>query len=195
MTATCVTCGTPATFQRNDQALCDSCYEANVPSWRRRDSDRGGPSEEQASQVPFATFPRRLNALSTDTLIVIGFSVVVFMLIPNDEGSPALRLSLAIVWWGALIFYEPLMVAWFGGTLGHLALNIRVVDDRTGGNPSFGKAIGRLLMKGLLGVFSFLTMSFTRRHQALHDLITSTTVQIRDPSKALSHHFVWGPPR
>jgi uncharacterized RDD family membrane protein YckC len=138
----------------------------------------------------YATFPRRLNALSVDALILIVFSVVVFSLLPSGAERPALRLSLAFLWWGTLLLYEPVMVTWFGGTLGHRLLNLRVVDDNTGGNPGLMKALGRFLIKGLLGVASFVSMSFARRHQALHDMMTRSTVQVRDPSKAAPHHYV-----
>ena len=64
-----------------------------------------------------------------------------------------------------------------------------VVDDRTRGNVSFPKALARLLIKAVLGWYSFITMATTRRHQALHDLLTRSTVQIRDPIKANSDDF------
>ena len=150
-------------------------------------------SDEPVVQVQLARFPRRLNALTTDVLVLIGFSTVVFLLIPSGDESPALRLFLWVLWWSGLFLYEPVMIAWRGSTLGHLAFNLKVVDDHTGGNPSFAKALGRLPLKSLLGVFTFVSMSFSRRHQAFHDMITGTTVQVRDPGRALPQHFVWGP--
>jgi hypothetical protein len=38
----------------------------------------------------------------------------------------------------------------------------------------------------VLGVYSFVTMATTSRRQAVHDLLTQSTVQIRDRSKATS---------
>ena len=140
----------------------------------------------------YATFPRRLNALSIDALILMTFSVVLFLLLPEGSEHSATRLTLAFVWWGVLLLYEPVMVAWFGGTMGHRLQNLRVVDDSHGGNPHLGKALGRYLLKGILGTVSFFSMSFSRRHQALHDMMTRSTVQIRDPSKAAPHHYVPG---
>lgn len=150
-------------------------------------------SDEPVVQVQLARFPRRLNAITTDALVLVSFSTLVFLLIPRGDEFPTLRLGLGILWWSVLFLYEPVMIARRGSTLGHQAFNLKVVDDRTGGNPGFAKALVRLPLKSLLGVFSFLSMSFSRRHQALHDMITSTTVQIRDPSRALPQHFVWGP--
>lgn len=146
----------------------------------------------------YATFPRRLNALSLDILILIGISIIVFALTPAGEAHPLLRLLLAIGWWGALVLYEPILVAFLGGTVGHRLMNLRVVDERTAGNLSLPKAVGRLFIKGILGLISFFTMIFSSKHQALHDMMTNSTVQIRDPAKALRHHYVTerptGPP-
>jgi uncharacterized RDD family membrane protein YckC len=152
------------------------------------------PPTPTGTQSPkqYATFPRRLNALSTDALILIGFSAVMLALLPNGRERPALRLSLGFLWLAALILYEPIMVTWFGGTLGHRLMNLKVVDDHTGGNPGLIKSILRYLIKGILGVISFFSMSFARRHQALHDMLTRSTVQIRDPGKAAPHHYVVG---
>ena len=66
---------------------------------------------------------------------------------------------------------------------------MRVVDDRTGGNVHFLKAVARLIIKTLLGWLSFLAMATTRRHQALHDLWTESTVQIREVERAERHHY------
>jgi uncharacterized RDD family membrane protein YckC len=52
------------------------------------------------------------------------------------------------------------------------------VDARTGSWPSFGRAFVRFLIKTILGVISFFTMELSRRHQAVHDLLTHTTVHV-----------------
>ena len=67
---------------------------------------------------------------------------------------------------------------------------LRVVDDTTGGRIGFWKAVLRFWIKGILGILSFLTIAFTRGHQAIHDLYTFSTVQIRDAAKAQPHHYV-----
>lgn len=150
-------------------------------------------SDEPVVQLQLARFPRRLNALTTDSVVLIVFSLLLFLLVPQGEESPILRRVLGMLWLGGILLYEPVMIAWCGSTLGHLAFNLKVVDDRTGGNPSFPRALARLPLKAILGLFTFLTMSLSKRHQAFHDMMTDTTVQIRDPSKALPQHFVWGP--
>ena len=73
--------------------------------------------------------------------------------ISSDNAARALGVAVVII----LLLYEPLFVTRFGGTLGHIWTNLRVVDDR-GGNVGFGKALVRFLIKSLLGWYSFLTM-------------------------------------
>ena len=80
-----------------------------------------------------------------------------------------------------LLLYEPLLVSIAGGTIGHYLSNIRVVDDRTNGNISIFKAFARVVIKFVLGWYSFLSMIWSRRRKAVHDILTRSTVQIRVP--------------
>ena len=146
-----------------------------------------------ATNAPrYATFNRRLSAMIIDSLVLIVFSTVVFLLVPLVDSNDVLRIGLWATWFGGILFYEPIMVAVSGSTVGHRALNLRVVDTQTGENPGLGKAVARYLIKGVLGAFSFFSMAFTQRHQAVHDFMTSTTVQPRDLSKAKPSHYVYG---
>jgi uncharacterized RDD family membrane protein YckC len=140
-------------------------------------------------RVLYATFPRRLKGLTVDSMVLVAFLGAVAVATPLVQQFSALRVALVMLWWLGLIFYEPVTICLFGGTVGHRALNLRVVDNRTGRNISFGKALGRLVVKGVLGIFSFLTMAFTRRHQSVHDLLTNTSVRIRDPQRAQPHQY------
>ncbi len=72
---------------------------------------------------------------------------------------------------------------------GHWQKNLRVIDDRTGDNIGFVKAFVRFIIKSLLGIFSSIAMLVTRRRQSFHDVVTGTTVQIRDLAIADRHHY------
>ena len=102
----------------------------------------------------------------------------------SDSIARILGFTVAATW----LFYEPLLVSLTGGTIGHYLYNMRVVDDR-GGNVGFLKAIARVLIKSLLGWYSFIAMAMTSRHQAVHDLLTGSTVQISDIAQAQPHLF------
>ena len=152
------------------------------------------PAAESEAATRYATFPRRLNALSVDTLVLIGISAVFLGLLSFVQSFDGPRIGLVVLWWFVLLFYEPLMVSFAGGTIGHYRLNLRVVDNRTDGNIPLLRSLIRFWVKVILGVFSFLSMSFTRRHQAVHDVVTNSSVQIRDALKAKPYHYTLGRP-
>jgi uncharacterized RDD family membrane protein YckC len=137
----------------------------------------------------YARFSRRLRGIVVDwiiAMIVIFGAVFLAVTIGSDNFSRALGIPVLV----ALLLYEPVLVSFTGGTLGHYFTNLRVVDDRSGGNVSFPKACARVVIKGLLGWYSFVVMMATRRNQAVHDLLTRSTVQIRDPAKASPHQYI-----
>jgi uncharacterized RDD family membrane protein YckC len=144
---------------------------------------------ELSSQAQYARFSRRLRGMFVDWVLAL---VVIFgaILIAVSIGNAVISRALAAVVVLGLVLYEPLLVSRAGGTLGHWYANLRVVDDRSGGNLPLGTAFIRAGIKAVLGAYSFVVMMATRRNQALHDLLTHSTVQIRDASKAAAHHFI-----
>jgi uncharacterized RDD family membrane protein YckC len=137
----------------------------------------------------YARFSRRLRGMMLDwaiTLSVMFGAVLVAVTVGSDNFSRALGILVVI----ALLLYEPVLVSFTGGTLGHYLTNLRVVDERDGGNISFLKACARVVIKGLLGLYSFVILAATRRNQAIHDLLTRSTVQLRDPAKALPGQYI-----
>jgi uncharacterized RDD family membrane protein YckC len=137
----------------------------------------------------YARFSRRFRGIMLDWLIlmvVLFGALALASTVRNDNFSRALGIFVVAV----LLLYEPVLVSFTGSTLGHYFTNLRVVDDRSGGNVSFLKACARSLIKGVLGLYSFVILAATRRNQAVHDLLTKSTVQIRDPAKALPGQYV-----
>jgi uncharacterized RDD family membrane protein YckC len=146
-------------------------------------------SREAAGRPYYARFSRRLRAIVIDWILALGLifgALSIAASARNDDLSRPLGILVVAV----LLLYEPVLVSVTGSTLGHYAANLRVVDDRHGGNPGFGKALARSALKAVLGWYSFLVIAATRRNQALHDLLTRSTVQIRDRAKARPHHYV-----
>ena len=148
--------------------------------------------DADASMTPgrrYAQFSRRLRAIVVDWIIAMAAifgAVLVAVTVQSDNCSRALGILVVI----ALLLYEPVLVSFTGGTLGHHFTNLRVVDDRSGGNVSFLKACARVVLKGVLGWYSFVILAATRRNQAVHDLLTRSTVQIRDPARARSGQYI-----
>ena len=135
----------------------------------------------------YARFSRRLRGIVLDWIIGMAMfgAVLIATTVRSDDFSRALGILVVV----ALLLYEPVLVSLTGGTLGHYFTNLRVVDERDG-NVSFLKACARLVIKALLGWYSFVIMAATRRNQAVHDLLTRSTVQIRDPAKALRGQYI-----
>ena len=88
-----------------------------------------------------------------------------------------------------LLLYEPLQVWRRGTTVGHRRRNLQVVT-LDGGRLGFVRSCARFAIKGLFGIVSFVPMFFTRRHQALQDVVTRTHVIVRDPLDVPSYHVV-----
>jgi uncharacterized RDD family membrane protein YckC len=136
------------------------------------------------ASAAYGTFTRRLRALVIDSAVLVaGLAIIVLASeLTHDVAGSGRVLAAAL--FAMILLYEPLMVWRVGGTVGHLATNLRVVDDASGRNPGLLRAAARFWIKTALGVLSFVTMLLTRRHQAVHDSLTRTTVQIRDLAKA-----------
>jgi len=135
----------------------------------------------------YARFTRRLQAVLVDVIIfmlIFAGALILAVSLKSDNVARILGFTVVATW----LLYEPILVSRTGGTVGHWLYNLRVVDDR-GGNLSFGKSVLRVVVKTVLGWYSFITMALTHRHQAVHDLLTKSTVQIRKLAKAQPHHF------
>jgi uncharacterized RDD family membrane protein YckC len=144
----------------------------------------------QAPPRLYARFSRRFRAIVIDSVVYALSLVVMIVLLEAVHGTTGGGRVAFFLWLGFLFLYEPVLVWRRGATLGHMAANIRVVDLRTGGNPTFLRALGRFWLKGVVGLLAFAFMGTTRRHQALHDLAAGTVVEITDPAKASAGHFV-----
>lgn len=139
---------------------------------------------EAVTDAPrYARFLRRLRGVAIDfMLFLVALVVALQVAVALDNNDLARVIGFGFI--AGFLVYEPLLVAVAGGTVGHYLSNLRVVDDRTGGNVSIAKAVARVVIKTVLSWYSFITMLAARRHQALHDILTRSTVQIRDPAKA-----------
>jgi uncharacterized RDD family membrane protein YckC len=145
--------------------------------------DNATAREDRAIAPAYARFLPRLRALYVDAIImmVVAFGILfVAVLLRSDNIARVLGFTIVVSW----LLYEPLLVSFAGGTIGHRRTNLRVVDDRTLGNVGLLKSFARTIIKAALGWVSFVTMLTTRRSQAMHDLLTRSTVQVRDLASA-----------
>jgi uncharacterized RDD family membrane protein YckC len=82
-----------------------------------------------------------------------------------------------------IIIMEPGLVSITGGTIGHHLRGLRIQRRWDGTNLNIFRATIRFLVKFLLGWLSFLFILQTKKHQAIHDLISGSVVVLKDPAK------------
>lgn len=137
--------------------------------------------------VLYGRFPRRIQAVVVDGAIL----TCLLLLGPTlagalpDAAARAVNRTVLL----SILLYEPVLVSVRGGTVGHALLNLKVVSARTGGRLPFHRALIRFATKTVFGIFSFLFIALTARHQALHDMAAAAVVQVRDRSRARPGEF------
>jgi uncharacterized RDD family membrane protein YckC len=148
--------------------------------------------ESQRTDVLYATFPRRFFGSCVDaflwTLLILPGIVFLGSSIFPEASDGLVYLALVL-----FLLYEPVAVSVTGGTPGHHLMNLRVCGDRSGDELGFSRAFARFILKLVLGIFSFLSLSFSRRNRTLHDALTGSHVRLRDSTRAKPGHFVVDP--
>ena len=130
------------------------------------------------SDIRYPRLSKRLQAALLDVLIfVCVLSGLVYLLLAVDFPGGLKATIVAFV----VLTLEPGLVCTTGGTIGHHALGLRIQDERTGSNLSLFLAVVRFFAKSLFGWLSFIFVLVTRRHQAIHDMLSASVVTIRNP--------------
>jgi len=136
--------------------------------------------------IYYARIWPRVKAMLIDSAILAGAFLAAALIGANLAGSGGVAFVVCMAF---LVLYDPVMVSLTGATIGHRLQNLRVVSDRTGGNPSLPSAFVRYVVKAIFGILSLLAMAGSARQKALHDSIGRTTVQARDPGLARLREF------
>jgi uncharacterized RDD family membrane protein YckC len=137
----------------------------------------------------YSTFARRMRAMVIDFFVVMSAGIVGMLLLDLVEADLAAR-AYVILLFGLAFLYDPVLVSTTGATLGHRAVNIRVVDRDADRRIGFVRAVVRFALKVILGFLSFFFLAITRRHQALHDLVMRSVVVVNDPARAEPGEYV-----
>ena len=146
-------------------------------------TQQSGPASYMPPTTPAggaAGWWSRVGASILDSLIVL---VPLFLAgVASAAGSGALTGLLGLVYFAALIFYAPVLLAVRNGqTWGKQAAAIRVVR-MDGSPPGWGAAFGRELLKlvfgitGVLWLIDVLWPLWQLDNRALHDLAAGTRV-------------------
>jgi uncharacterized RDD family membrane protein YckC len=130
----------------------------------------------------------RLLALLTDSaiLFVVSAVIIVAATFAGDAGAFAGTLLVTLL----NFLYWPLMQASARqATFGKQLLGLKVAHGATGQRisilRSFGRELSKIISSAVFAI-GFLIAAFTRRKQALHDLIATTVVVREGPSRVVA---------
>lgn len=135
----------------------------------------------------YAGFWVRFAAILLDGLILSGVKVMITLASGVSVGRGfgiesgafgAREIILAIIQLGIGVGYEVFMIGRYGGTLGKMALHLRVVTPN-GGPVSYARALGRYFAKilsSLICLIGFIMAAFDSEKRTLHDRICDTRV-------------------
>jgi uncharacterized RDD family membrane protein YckC len=149
-------------------------YPPPPPSWQQPQGYYGGGSPGPGGQL--AGWWQRVGASLVDGILLL----VAFFVLARLIGGIGILLSIILD-----AVYITMMLARDGQTLGNKAVRTRVVDSRTGGPLTTGKALGRWASQAVLGFISLIGLLdvlwplWDRQNQTLHDKMASTVV-LRD---------------
>jgi RDD family len=143
----------------------------------------------RSEDVLYARLAPRLGAMTVDAMVLVAF---IFLMVVLSSAVPAIvqGRGFGLTFILVVLFYEPVAVSFWGGTVGHRAKNLRVARAEDFRNVSFPVALIRWGFKGILGVWSLASIALSRKRQTLHDIATRSVVIARDPSRRRPDHFV-----
>ena len=164
---------------------------AAVPGLPAGAATPASPAGTDPDEVVDAGFIRRLGAYLIDSMLIgsvfyvvvlVGMVALAVVASGQDDGKDTFLVGIVLVY----LTYPVLSLAYYAGmesskmqaTVGKLALGIKVVDGQ-GRRLGFGRATARWagsIVSYLILYIGFFMAGWTRRKQALHDLMAGTFV-------------------
>lgn len=131
---------------------------------------------------------RRIQALLIDSAVLLAVficsvALAGYLKLDNEFLGAAIAFLPAIL-------IEPLLVSLKGGTIGHHILGLRVRNIANSKNLNIFSAIIRTALKAILGTVSLVCVLTTKKHQAIHDLLTRSIVVINDTNGLPSYEVL-----
>jgi len=127
---------------------------------------------------------KRVHAWIIDSFLFL-FVFLGSLLLPNYVGIEDTPLRLVLIFL-PIISFEPILIRFTGGTLGHHYAGLMIVDSKSQARLCLVKCYIRFITKILLGAYSFFMMLITKRHQAAHDLFSGSLVLFKNPETVSS---------
>ena len=117
----------------------------------------------------------RVKSAVVDSVIILIFLfTATYTLSYFDNVSNTVRI---LIFSFIFVLYDPIFISLLGGTIGHMAMGIRVKRKM---NPEknilLPLAIIRFIVKLILGIVSLFTVSSDKQSLAIHDLVVGSIV-------------------
>ena len=126
------------------------------------------------TNIPYPRLIKRVRAVLIDSVFV---PVAMFStLIIGDALGVTQTFGKAMLLVIPVFIFEPALVAFTGGTVGHHLMKIRITRLDGKSNINIFAATVRFLVKLFLGWLSFIFVLTTKKHQAVHDLLAGSLV-------------------
>ncbi|MEL7534771.1 MAG: RDD family protein [Bacteroidota bacterium] len=131
-------------------------------------------SVEQERSI-FPSLKERVQAVFFDAMIILFIAFICFSGLDSmGFADSPLKAPLFVL---LFVLYNPLMVAFAGGTIGHKMFNMEVKRfENHEKNINILLAIFRFVMKTLLGWLSLLTITSNVEKRAIHDFVGDSVV-------------------
>jgi uncharacterized RDD family membrane protein YckC len=117
----------------------------------------------------------RVKASLIDLLILVIWIIAVPSLVKDNNST--LRIFLIFF---PVILYEPLMITFFGFTIGQKLFGIKILNEKDLSKCPLHLSVLRTVVKYLLGSFSMIYIFFSDKLKAIHDYAAGT-IAILDP--------------
>ena len=166
----CAKCGTNNLYVATE---CSACGASLAPV--------------ETTELVYAGFWKRFAALFIDGLIIGLASMLIIAilgLVLGMQSGLLIGLFYLLMFGGSAYYYAMMESGEHSATYGKRWLNLRVLDVE-GKRLSKGRALVRWLAHGISNItfyIGYLIQPFTERKQALHDIISSTTVVDDEPN-------------
>ncbi|MEP1490264.1 MAG: RDD family protein [Algibacter sp.] len=126
-------------------------------------------------EYTYAKIFDRVKAAVIDGIVIIGLMYSASQML---NGFDAVEIYIRVlIFVFIFLIYEPVLVSFFGATVGHFFSNIMVKQERNHSkNINIFRAIPRFIVKYILGWISLLTVNGNEKKQALHDFVGGSVV-------------------
>lgn len=132
------------------------------------------------NSVSYAGFWIRFIAIIIDTIIIAIVTAILGAIISGamGPGGASTTVSMIVNLITGIAYFAGMESSDKMATIGKQAFGLRVTD-MNGHRISFGRAVGRYLAKiisGIILLIGYIMAAFTKKNQALHDMIAGTLV-------------------